>query len=121
MIKKWRSQGDMTFLVGGAEYNDGHIVVPTDGYYFVYWWDTKLIFVSSSFLVDQEYIVGKISVVRRNLYSSVRNTFLPPILSLYFVLFCASYARQGKIDLLYKNETMRYMYLVEIKQWDTCI
>ncbi|GFS12235.1 tumor necrosis factor ligand superfamily member 11 [Elysia marginata] len=35
-IKKWHYRGDMAFLAGGAEYDAGRIVVPLDGYYFVY-------------------------------------------------------------------------------------
>ena len=35
-IEKWLYTGDMAFTTGGAYHQYGRIVVPTDGYYYVY-------------------------------------------------------------------------------------
>ncbi|GFS12206.1 tumor necrosis factor ligand superfamily member 11 [Elysia marginata] len=35
-IEEWLYQGDMAFTTGGAYHQHGRIVVPTDGFYYVY-------------------------------------------------------------------------------------
>ena len=35
-IEKWNTNNDLAFMVGGVMSRNGRLVVPVDGYYFIY-------------------------------------------------------------------------------------
>ncbi|GFO48795.1 tumor necrosis factor ligand superfamily member 11 [Plakobranchus ocellatus] len=77
----------MAFLAGGVEYDSGRIVIPTDGYYYVY-----------SQITFLEYFAGDSGSHRSN---------QSPSLSAYLYRYNILYDRDGD-ELLAQNSITKY-------------